>query len=530
MVETKKPRIKRFNIRSHRVTRLQVVALVSLVVLVGAAVVYKSFAGSNAAYVPKGAPNLKGLGRAIKVNSDANGGYAMDGHGQLFAFSVGTTTGRAPYALPTSYYSNGDTARDFVVLDWNNPSVLILSKDGQLHNVGRSRQIKQDATITATARKIIMYDALQGYVLDGAGNFIRFSVDGAALPPVISGHKVRAGEDFYRSAILNPSKQNGYLVSSSGNVYEFLVRKGNNVIAPAVSATTVWDGVDKAIDIMVSDWKSHQGYVIASDGGWYAFNGAPNDYNKKSGAPFNFGTSIRGFTQVAGEAGFEISKDGTIYVFSLPNFLVAQNDKEIRPPAAAKAFKPEGPLAFGYYRMPTAPNGEYDFYNPNIPPYNTQPTPAKNGVSADERCGRLELVTMINQVAKDWQKEYGKDGSRINIGDLNATGHVSHSQGIDVDIRTSNLSAANKLNAERYTYLRDRSVWLAERLIDNGARLILYNDSAIYGRVNSYARSKGLNYDLMQPYASHDEHFHVRIGAKSSINNPLALRAADGCP
>lgn len=530
MVEIKKPRIKRFNLRQHRVTRLQVVALVSLVVLVGAAVVYKSFAGSNAAYVPKGVTNLKGLGRAVKVNPAANGGYAMDGHGQLFAFAVGTTSGRAPYALPTSYYSTGDTARDFVVLDWNNPSVLILSKDGQLHNVGRSRQIKQDATITATARKIIMYDALQGYVLDGAGNFIRFSVDGAALPPVISGHKVRAGEDFYRSAILNPNKQNGYLVSSNGNVYEFLVRIGNNVIAPAVSATTVWDGVDKAIDIMMSDWKSRQGYVIASDGGWYAFNGAPNDYNKKSGAPFNFGTSVRGFNQVAGKVGFEINKDGTIYVFSLPNFLVAQNDKEIYPPAAAKAFKPEGPLAYGYYRMPVAPNGEYDYYNPNIAPYNTQPTPAKNGVSVDERCGRLELVNMAYKVSQEWQKKYGKDGSRINVGDLNAAGHISHSNGIDVDIRTSNLSAANAPNAREHTYLRDRSIWLAQQLIDNGARLILYNDSAIFASVNDYGRRKGLNYDVMQPYALHDEHFHVRIGGKTIANNPLALRTVDGCP
>lgn len=527
MVKTNKVASKRFNLLSRRVTKLQVVALASVVVLVGAAVVYKSFAGSNAQYVPKGVSNLKGMGRAVQVNSTATGGYAMDGHGQLFAFSIGTN-GRAPYTLPTSFYSAADTARDFVVLNWNNPAVLILTNDGQLHTVASASAVKVEAITTSTARKIIMYDSQRGYVLDGAGRFIRFAINGASLPPAVSGFAVRSGEDVARSAVINPNKQNGYLVTADGNVYE--LRIGGGAAPTPLSGGTTWPGVNKAIDITITSWSAHQGYVIASDGGWYAINGAPNDYTRKSGAPFNFGTAIKGFYEVPGKAGFEINKDGTIYVFSLPNFLVAQNDKEIYPPAAAKPFKPEGPLAYSYYRLPTAPNGEYDFYNPNIAPYNTQPTPAKNGVSLDERCGSLSLVNMIYKIAQQWQTQYGKDGSRINVGDLNAAGHISHSQGVDVDLRTSNLSAANKLNAQKYTYLRDRSVWLAERLIDDGARLILYNDSAIYSQVNAYGRSKGLNYDVMQYYADHDEHFHVRIGSKSSYNNPLALKEAQGCP
>lgn len=527
MIPAQKSRTKRFSLRNHQVTKLQVVSLVSVVVLVGAAVVYKSFAGSNAQYVPKGVTNLRGMGRAVRVNSTATGGYVMDGHGQLFAFSIGIS-GRAPYALPTSFYSAADTARDFVVLNWVNPAILVLTNDGQLHGIANARDITVEATTTATARKIIMYDAQRGYILDGAGRFIRFAVNGQSFPPVVSGFAVRSGEDVARSAIINPNKQNGYLVTADGNIYE--LRIGGGVAPLPLSGGTTWPGMNKAIDIIITSWSAHQGYVIASDGGWYAINGAPNDYSRKSGAPFNFGTAIRGFDEVSGKAAFEINKDGTIYVFSLPNFLVAQNDKEIYPPETTKPFKPEGPLAYNYYRLPVAPNGEYDFYNPNIAPYNTQPTPAKNGVSADERCGSLSLVNMIYKVAQQWQAQYGKDGSRINVGDLNAAGHISHGQGVDVDIRTSNLSAANKLNAQKYTYLRDRSIWLAERLIDDGARLILYNDSAIYATVNAYGRSKGLNYDVMQYYADHNEHFHVRIGSKSSANNPLALRGADGCP
>lgn len=528
MVEIKKPRIKRFNLRQHQVTKLQVIILVSLVVVVGAAVAYKSFAGTNAGYVPKKVAKLQGNGRAIKVNPTVSGGYTMDGHGLLYPFSIGVN-GKAPASFSTSgYYSPGDNARDFVVLSWTNSSVLVLSNDGQLHSIGNAVRVATEAVSTTTAHKIIMYDAQRGYVLDGAGRFIRFAINGASLPPVMGGFTVRPGQDVARSAIINPNKQNGYLVTADGNVYE--LRLGANASAPAVSAGTTWAGVNKAIDITMASWSSRQGYVIASDGGWYSFNGAPNDYNKKSGAPFNFGTSIRGFNQVAGKSAFEVSKDGTVYVFSLPNYLVAQNDKEILPPATAKAFTPQGPLAYGYYRMPTAPNGEYDFYNPNIAPYNTQPTPAKNGTSANQRCGSLELTKMIYTISQQWQAKYGKDGSHINVGDLNAAGHISHSQGVDVDLRTSNLSAANLLNAQKYPYLRDRSIWLAERLIDNGAKLILYNDSAIYAEVNAYGRSKGLNYNVMQYYDLHNEHMHVRIGSKSSTGNPLALKTVNDCP
>lgn len=529
MNQIKKPRVKRFSIRNHQVTKLQVVALVSLVVLIGTAIVYKSFAGSNAKYVPKGAANLNGLGRAIRVNPAATGGYTMDGHGQLFSFGVGVTTSQPPYGLSTSYYSAGDVARDFVVLDWANPAVLVLSKDGQLHSVGNPRSVTTEAKSTSTARKIIMYDNARGYILDGAGRFIRFAVNGASLPPVISGNPSNSGKDVVRSAILNPNKQNGYLVNADGNVYEF--RVGSNMVAPEVDASTTWAGVDKAVDIVISNWTSRQGYVIASDGGWYAFNGAPNDYTRKSGAPFNFGTNIRGFYQVPGKASFEIAKSGTIYVFSLPNFLVAQNDKEIYAPPAKKPFQPVGPLAYNYYRMPTAPNGEYDFYNPKVTPHNLQPTPDTTGTDEKQRCGSLQLVNMVYKVSQQWQATYGKDGSHITVGDLNSAGHLSHDQGVDVDIRTSNVSAANLANANRYPYLRARSVQLSKWLIDGGARLILYNDRAIHDEVNAYARSKGITgYNLMQPSPSHDEHFHVRIGSKSSTGNPLALRKVDNCP
>jgi hypothetical protein len=380
-----------------------------------------------------------------------------------------------------------------------------------------------------------MYDAQRGYILDGSGRFIRFALDGVSLPPTAGGFTIRTGQDFYRSATLNPNKKNGYVAGADGNVYEF--RVGANAAAPAITAGTKWAGADKAVDIIVSSWPSRQGYVIASDGGWYAFGGAPNDYNKKSGAPFNFGTNVRGFYQVAGRAAFEINKDGTIYVFSLPNFLVAQNDKEIYPPPAKKPFKPDGPIVrngvnTGYYRMPTAPNGEYDFYNYNIPPFNTiTDSPDKTGTSVDDRCGSLSLVNLVYNVSVKWQAAYGAKGSRITVSDLNAAGHQSHDRGVDVDIRTSDLSAANVARAKNSASYRARSTQLANWFIDGGAKLIFYNDPSVIESVNQYARSKGLTYNVMQPLSGHDDHMHVRIGARTAqTNNPLALNPADGCP
>lgn len=528
MKQTKKPRVRRISLRNFKVTKLQVVTLASLVVLVGAAVVYRSFAGSNAVHVPKGVANLNGYGRAIQVNATATGGYTMDGHGQVFNFAIGTN-GKAPRTIATSgYYSETDTARDFVVLDWDNPSLLILSKDGQLHPAGRFRDITVEPIETVTARKIIMYNANSGYILDGAGRMIRFSIDGASLPPVVSGFTIRTGQDFYRSAVLNPNKLNGYVAGADGNVYEF--RVGSNTVAPAINATTKWEGMDKAIDIVIVNWSSRQGYVIASDGGWYAFMGAPNDYTRKAGAPFNFGTDIRGFYQVPGKTAFEVSKQGTVYVFGLPNYLVAQNDKEIYPPVTEKPFSIGTRLAYGYYRMPAAPNGEYAFYNPKVSPFNTQPTPDTTGTGTDERCGRAELLNLVYTVSKQWKAKYGGDGSRVNVGDLNSPGHISHATGVDVDLRTSNLSAFNAPNARKYPYIRDRSIQLAKWLIDGGAKLFLYNDTAIYKEVNAYGRSKGLNYDVMQPYDNHEEHAHVRIGSKTVAGNPLNLARVNGCP
>lgn len=531
MKQAKKPRVKRLSLRQHKVTKLQVVVLAGLVVLVGAAVVYRSFAGSNAKFVPKNVSNLRNYGRAIQVNPSATGGYTMDGFGQLYAFSIGVN-GRAPFALPTSHYSSArDEARDFVVLNWSNPAVLILSKDGQLHTVGNNHNVNQESVTTSTARKIIMYDSQRGYVLDGSGRFARFSVDGVSLPPAVSRFEPRTGQDVVRSAVINPNKQWGYLVTGDGSVHEFSIGSGG--AAPAISAGTTWPDVDKAIDITMSNWSSRQGYVVASDGGWYSFNGAPNDYTRKSGAPFNFGTSIRGFYQVAGKAAFEVSKEGTVYVFSLPNYLVAQNDKEIYPQAPKPTTKPfsiGSPLKYGYYRMPAAPNGEYSFYDPKVSPFNTQPTPDRVGTLIHERCGRAELLRLVYNVSKKWQDTYGKDGSRVNVGDLNSPGHISHSNGVDVDLRTTNLSAFNAPNAKKYPQVRDRTVQMSKWLIDGGAKLLLYNDTAVFNAVNSYGRSKGLNYNVMQYYDNHDEHVHVRIGLRTIANNPSALTTTSGCP
>lgn len=158
------------------------------------------------------------------------------------------------------------------------------------------------------------------------------------------------------------------------------------------------------------------------------------------------------------------------------------------------------PNSQGYYQMPDSPQpaGLYGF-NGGTPPA--------------QRCGTKELVSVIYTVATNWKSRY--PDSMILVGDLNAAGHASHENGTDVDIYTSNKSAANTSGD------RNKSIELGKMFIDTGIiKFIFYNDTTVQQAVNDYASSKGLP-GRMQSWSGHENHFHVRIddrfkGQKSS--------------
>lgn len=145
-------------------------------------------------------------------------------------------------------------------------------------------------------------------------------------------------------------------------------------------------------------------------------------------------------------------------------------------------------LGGGYYRMPPAPNNEYIFAS-NTPD--------------EHRCGSKKLVDILYDIGIKWHQRY--PNSRLNIGDLNATGHKSHKNGIDVDIGTEDRSAAHMSgNAEK-------SKEMGRLFADTGViKYIFYNDSSVQNDFNNYVQQKGLP-GRMQHEPGHADHFHVRI-------------------
>ena len=158
-------------------------------------------------------------------------------------------------------------------------------------------------------------------------------------------------------------------------------------------------------------------------------------------------------------------------------------------PIKGLAYPPNlgSPNGNGYYKMPDPQNKEYEF-NLGAPP--------------SQRCGSKELVGLIYTLAVQWKQKY--NDSLLQVWDLNATGHASHTRGIDVDLSTTNDSGANVAGSD------ERSIQLGKWAVDTGiVELIFYNDTAVIREVNRYAGR-----EVMQYWAGHEDHFHVRIQSK----------------
>ncbi len=159
------------------------------------------------------------------------------------------------------------------------------------------------------------------------------------------------------------------------------------------------------------------------------------------------------------------------------------------------------PTSLGYYKMPLAQKGEYVF--------------SESACDA-QRYGSKTLTGVLYTVALNWKAKY--PGSKLRIGDLNATGHLSHNNGVDVDITVSDFSAANTSASA------ERSIALGKMFIDTGQiELIYFGDdpppavaTTVGSALNSYAVSKGLPYRTHH-FDGHNDHFHVRIYSKYQL-------------
>ncbi|MCU0540805.1 MAG: penicillin-insensitive murein endopeptidase [Oscillatoriaceae cyanobacterium Prado104] len=121
----------------------------------------------------------------------------------------------------------------------------------------------------------------------------------------------------------------------------------------------------------------------------------------------------------------------------------------------------------------------------------------------EKRFGRLEVIQALRHVCSQWVQAF-PNGPRIGIGNISfAEGgpmppHVSHQQGVDVDIApVANTDEEIPLTWDHPKYSRQRTQQLVDLLRSNpilDIRTILFNDPDIAG---------------VEPWQGHDNHLHV---------------------
>lgn len=168
----------------------------------------------------------------------------------------------------------------------------------------------------------------------------------------------------------------------------------------------------------------------------------------------------------------------------------------------------EHPSRANYFRMPDAPNGEYDIYS-----------------SQARRYGSRALVCTLYTVALAYQQARNGD-SRLRIGDLNAAGHKSHYRGIAVDLSGfGEIQSASHIASWKGTYSKEATIQLAQMFINTGIlrniwwcgpgsidQGITSSDEALQ-EIRSYAglgTSKKIEGNI-KCISGHHDHFHVDI-------------------
>ena len=160
----------------------------------------------------------------------------------------------------------------------------------------------------------------------------------------------------------------------------------------------------------------------------------------------------------------------------------------------------------GYYRLPPSAGGSYRTYS----------TPG-------EQCGSLALIQTLYTVSQAWKARFG---GYLYIGDLNASGHKSHRNGVDVDLIAIAGDGSRAADYSRGGYSRDKTIELGKMFVDTGIVTdIGYQDGQAGSAIDAYYREKGQGSSVVRPWSGHDDHFHVRI--KDEFRGPRSERCAN---
>lgn len=156
------------------------------------------------------------------------------------------------------------------------------------------------------------------------------------------------------------------------------------------------------------------------------------------------------------------------------------------------------PSREGYFKLPDAPNNEYDIYSRD-----------------SRRYGSRQLVCVLYTVALAYNKEMaGK--SRLRIGDLNASGHSSHYRGIAVDLSGfGDIQTASHTVSWKGKYDSDATVKLGQMFIDTGTVRNIWwcqpsGDNSTE-KLIEYASKNGGIEGQIKCISGHHNHFHIDI-------------------
>lgn len=151
----------------------------------------------------------------------------------------------------------------------------------------------------------------------------------------------------------------------------------------------------------------------------------------------------------------------------------------------------------GYYKMPEAPNGEYNLTSRDAARYGSQ-----------------QLVCVLYSVGLAFNTAMN-GRSKLNIGDLNATGHKSHNKGVAVD-----LSGAGELQVASHTaswkgrYDSEATIALGKLFVDTGSIKNIWwcqpSGDGSTEAIAAYAEQKGTPINI-KCISGHANHFHVDL-------------------
>ncbi|NUN13541.1 MAG: penicillin-insensitive murein endopeptidase [Myxococcales bacterium] len=156
----------------------------------------------------------------------------------------------------------------------------------------------------------------------------------------------------------------------------------------------------------------------------------------------------------------------------------------------------------GFVLLPGRGKGYYHFSGPDHP--------------EEDAWGAPEAIACVELVAAEWSTRYPKR-PRVGIGDISRRNggrfapHVTHRNGLDIDVRPMKRSSEGRTTVSHNAYSRAYTKDLIDLFTEVCAvQRVLFNDPVLIKQMKNVRRSAG-----------HHDHLHVSL--KSAVRQPEAV-------